>query len=157
MDAFRRRLNNTHDVKFDFFQPLENLRGQSLANFFIRIPDAISKEIEALEENEGEMAKSLIEEVFGGALGTMSTLEKNNWIRGPGEPCYDLHFNNLLNHAFEDDKIVTSLKLIMEHILSLNTSNSLQRMVSSCLPELLDNDDDFDCFKDYFIALEPDA
>ena len=33
-----------------------------------------------------------------------------NFIRGDGEPIYDFHFNNLLNHAFNDEDILTSLK-----------------------------------------------
>ena len=53
MGLWRRRLNNTQDVHFDFFQPMENLNGLSIANFFIKQPDMIAKEIEALEEFEG--------------------------------------------------------------------------------------------------------
>lgn len=110
-----------------------------MANFFIRNPDVLTNEIENLEENSGKMALSLIEEICGGAGSTMSSLKENNWLRSDGEPLYDLHYNNLLNHAFEDERIVTSLKIIMTHILSINTSNSLARMVSSCIPALLDH------------------
>jgi hypothetical protein len=36
MDLWRRRLNGFEGEHFDFFQPMENLRGQSIANFFIK-------------------------------------------------------------------------------------------------------------------------
>lgn len=104
------------------------------------------------------MELSLVEELCGGDGTTMSSLISDNWIRLPGEPCYDLHFNNLLNHAFSDESIVTSLKILIEHVLSLNKSNSLQRMVASVVPTLLESEnDDFECFKDYFIALDPEV
>ena len=157
MDVFRRVLNNTDHIKFDFFQPLENLRGQSMANFCIRHPDVITREIEALEDDGDKMAKSLIEEVCEGDI-AYEILMQNDWIRQRGEPCYDLHFNTILNHGFNDESIVTSLKIIIEHILSLNTSKSIQRMVSSIVPILLEyENDDFECFRDYFIAIDPEA
>jgi len=80
-----------------------------------------------------------------------------NWIRHAGEPIYDIHFNNLLNHAIADETIVTSLKQILTHLLSLPTSKSLQRMLGSCIPQLLESDaDDFECLTDYFISLDPE-
>jgi hypothetical protein len=128
-----------------------------MANFCIMHPDIITREIEELEEFGDVMAKSLIEEMCGGSS-TMDSLLANDWIRQRGEPCYDFHFNNLLNHGFADEKIVTSLKILIEHILSLETNKSIQRMVGSIVPTLLENEkDDFECFKDYFIAIDPES
>jgi len=53
LGLWRKRLNNSEGVLYDFFQPLECLRGQSLANFFITSPNMITNEIAALSENEG--------------------------------------------------------------------------------------------------------
>lgn len=125
MELYRRRLNNWEDVHFDFFQPLEVLRGQSIANFFIKIPDVIQKEIEALGENEGQMALSLVESVCKGNFEQRNSLIAANFIRNDGEPMYDFHFNNLLNLAFKDPEILTSLKQICEHIFSIPTTRSL--------------------------------
>lgn len=83
----------------------------------------LTREIDALEEFGDSMEKSLVEELADET--TLSTLKSLNWLRQRGEPCFDLHFNNLLNHGFADDNIVTSLKIIIEHILSIDTSNSL--------------------------------
>jgi hypothetical protein len=50
------------------------------------------------------------------------------------------------------------LKQIITHLLSLKTSNTLQNIISACIPLLLANEDEeFECFKDYFIALDPEA
>lgn len=140
----------------DFFQPLENLRCQSLANFFLRDPDTVQKEINKINDGQ-EPADSLVEIICSGMPETRLSLVKENWVRSIGEPCYDLHFNNLLNHAFNDEKTLTSLKILVEHILELDTSTSLNRIMSSNVPQLLAHDDDFECFKDYFIALNPEA
>ena len=120
MNVFRRKLSCTESINFDFFQPLENLRGMCLANFFLSYPEVIQKEIESLDNDEGgELALSLVEEVCGNDIETRTSLMKEYWIRSAGEPCYDPHFNNLLNHAFADENLITSLKQIISHMLSI--------------------------------------
>ena len=158
LSLWRRRLNGSEGLHFDFFQPMENLRGQSIANFFIQSPDMITNEIASLSENEGSMALSLVQEVCDGSFIQEQSLKEANWLRSAGEPIYDLHYNNLLNHAIADEKAVTSLKIIIEHILSVPTSTTLQRIVGSCIPKLLELDnDDYECMTDYFVSIDPEA
>jgi hypothetical protein len=71
------------------------------------------------------MNLSLVDEVCKGSFEQRDSLLQANWIRHDGEPMFDLHFNNILNHGIADEDIVTSLKQILTHILSLPTSNSL--------------------------------
>jgi len=116
----------------------------------------MQKEISKIYEGSQENALSLVETICSGMPETRQSLVNENWIRSEGEPCYDLHYNNLLNHAFNDEKSTTALKMIVKHILEIHTSVSLHKIMSACVPQLLDHDDDFECFKDYFIALKPE-
>jgi len=67
MGCYRRSLDCIEKEDFDFFQPLENLRCQSLCNFFLKDPDTIQKEIERIQEGQ-EPALSLIERICSGNI-----------------------------------------------------------------------------------------
>lgn len=103
------------------------------------------------------MALSLIEEFTNTSPTVKDSLAKQNWVRSVGEPCYDTHFNNLLNHALADKKMVTSLKQILAHMLSVKSSPSLQRIIQSCVPELLEHEDEFEMLTNYFKSSIPDT
>lgn len=124
MVAYRRQLDCIDNKQFDFFQPLENLRCQSLVNFFLKDPDTIKKEIDKI--NEGfDASLSLVEIVVLGNVEARAGLVKENWIRSFGEPCFDFHYQNILDQAFDNEDAVTALQILVEHILSLKTSTSL--------------------------------
>lgn len=76
-------------------------------------------------DGKTEMAKSLIENFTENSQSVKDSLAKNNWIRQPGEPCFDTNFNNLLNIVLEDEDMVTALKQILEHMLSIKTNPSI--------------------------------
>lgn len=103
------------------------------------------------------MAQSLIEEFTENSQSIKDSLAKQNWVRQPGEPCYDPNFNNLLNIVMEDEKMVTSLKQILEHMLSIKTNPSIQRIIQGCVPRLLEHEDDFDMLIDYFKSSIPET
>ena len=133
-----------------------------MANFFLKFPEHLSNEIASLNNGDlqGKMALSLIDDFTLLQPDVRESLAKQNWVRSVGEPCYDTHFNNLLNHALSDKKIVTSLKQILSHMLSIKSSASLQRMVQSCIPLLLEHEDEFEMLTNYFtssISEEPEA
>ena len=48
MKAWRENLDNITGSTFEFFQPLECLRGQSSADFFTADPDIIQKHIKTM-------------------------------------------------------------------------------------------------------------
>ena len=75
------------------------------------------------------MEKSLIDQFTKDIPFVRESLSRSNWIRQTGEPCCDTNFNNLLSLAIADQKMVTSLKQILKHMLSLKTNPSLQRMI----------------------------
>lgn len=99
-------------------------------------PDTIQKEIEKITEGF-EASPSLVEINVLGNIEARSTLVSENWIRSFGEPCFDFHYQNILDHAFDAPDAVTALQILVKHILSLKTSTSLQRIMSGCVDPLL--------------------
>ena len=90
-----------------------------------------------------------------GNIEARNTLVSENWIRSFGEPCFDFHYKNVLDQAFEAADATTALSILVTHILSLKSSTSLQRIMSGCLDPLLNHSEDFECFQDFFMALKP--
>jgi hypothetical protein len=60
MHTWRTHLDNVNTSTREFFQPLETLRGQSIADFFVVDPDVIKKKIKLL--GKAEYKKSIIDE-----------------------------------------------------------------------------------------------
>ena len=81
MKSFRYMLDNVEDFNFDFFQPLENLNGQCLCDYYISDPDTMEKEIVKLGNVKTELSliESFIESVDDQSL--KHALKVNDWIR----------------------------------------------------------------------------
>jgi hypothetical protein len=81
MKSFRYMLDNVEDFNFDFFQPLENLNGQCLCDYYISDPDTMEKEIAKLGKVKTELSliESFMKSVDDPRLN--AALKLNDWTR----------------------------------------------------------------------------
>ena len=109
MKTWRSHLDNISSSRFEFFQPLENLCGQSVADFFTADPDILQKKIKTLRSHTDEK-KSII----GEFLEHMTPINKNalqadlrraDFYRQPYECCKDLYGHDTLLKCFDGDHV----------------------------------------------------
>ena len=108
MQTWRSHLDNISGSSFEFFQPLENLRAQSLADFFTADPDIIQKKIKTLRSHKDE--KSIIGEFIDylspkNKNALQADLRRADFYRQPYECCKDLYGHDTLLKCFDGDHV----------------------------------------------------
>ena len=109
MQTWRKNLDNITGFSFEFFQPQENLRCQSPADFFTSDPDIIQKRIKTLTSHKDEK-KSIIGEFLDHLAprnkeALRADLLRVDFHRQDYECCKDLYGHDTILKCFDGDQV----------------------------------------------------
>lgn len=159
MQTWRTHLDNISGSSFEFFQPLENLRGQSIADFFTADPDVLQKKIKTLRSHQDEK-KSIIGEFLEQLTpkhkeALHQDLRTADFCRQDYEFCKDLYGHDTLLKCFDGDQVqVTASRILLDHFMTLEKSVSAQRIMMVMIPYVLESEEDYDGMAGFFRALK---